>query len=132
MTHRPALIALFGALALALAGAQGAYAGHGHGHGHGNGHGHGQGHGHGSKAVFVQTNEPSGNQIAVYDRGSDGSLTRVATYATGGLGEYASPGTESDTLASQGSLVLTRGHRLLIAVTAGKNTISVFRVHGTT
>jgi len=78
----------------------------------------------------VQTNEPSGNQIAVYDRGSDGSLTRVATYATGGLGEHASPGTESDTLASQGSLVMTRGHRLLIAVNAGSDTISVFRVRG--
>ena len=130
MTHRPALITLLGALALALAGAQGAFAGHGHGNGHGNGHGQGHGHGHGGKAVFVQTNEPSGNQIAVYDRGSDGSLTRVATYSTGGLGEYASPGTESDTLASQGSLVLTRGHRLLIAVNAGSDTISVFRVHG--
>ena len=58
MKHRPVLTAV---LALALVAAQGASAGHGHGHGHGNGHRHG----HGSKAVFVQTNEPTGNQIAV-------------------------------------------------------------------
>jgi len=128
MTHRPVLPALLGSLVLALAGAQGAYAGHGHGHGHGHGQGHG--HGHGGKAVFVQTNEPAGNQIAVYDRGSDGTLTRVATYPTGGLGGVASPGTESDRLASQGSLAFSKGHRLLIAVNAGSDTISVFRVHG--
>jgi 6-phosphogluconolactonase (cycloisomerase 2 family) len=129
MTHRPTLTALFASLALALSGAaQGASAGRGHGHGHGQGHRHG----HGAKVVFVQTDEPSGNQIAVYDRGSDGTLTRAGTYPTGGLGGVASPGTESDHLASQGSLALSRGHRLLIAVNAGSDTISVFRVHGDT
>lgn len=123
MKLRSVLIALVGSLALALAGAQGALAGKGHGHGQGRDHGQG------GKAVFVQTNEPAGNQIAVYDRGHDGTLTRVGTYATGGLGAHALPGTESDTLASQGSLVLVR-HRMLIAVNAGSDTISVFRVHG--
>src|SRR5439155_20937240 len=55
--------------------------------------------------VFVQTNELAGNHVVVYDTGNDGLLTRAATYATGGNGGAAAPGTESDRLASQGSLV---------------------------
>ena len=120
MTYRPTLVALLAAAVLALAGAQAALA-------HG---GHGRHHGHGKAVVFVQTNELNGNQIAVYDRRPDGQLVRAGTYATGGLGGIAAPGTESDRLASQGSLVYDRGHRLLLAVNAGSNTISAFRVHG--
>jgi 6-phosphogluconolactonase (cycloisomerase 2 family) len=117
MTHRSVLAALLAALALALVGAQASFAHNGHGR-------------HGKSVVFVQTNELSGNQIGVYDRGHDGRLTRVATYPTGGLGGAAAPGTESDHLASQGSLVYDREHRLLIAVNAGSNTVSAFRIHG--
>jgi 6-phosphogluconolactonase (cycloisomerase 2 family) len=111
------LIALLATLAVALVGAQASLAGHGNGRGNG------------GKVVFVQTNELTGNQIAVYRRGHDGQLARVGTYATGGLGGIAAPGTESDRLASQGSLALA-GQRLLIAVNAGSDTISAFRVHG--
>jgi hypothetical protein len=50
--------------------------------------------------VFVQTNENSGNNVVVYDRGADGRLTRAGTYATGGNGGTAAPGTESDHLGS--------------------------------
>jgi len=118
--HRAVLAGVLGAAVAALAGAAPAFANHGHGNGDG----------HGARAVFVQTNDPAGNEIAVYDRAGDGTLTRAGTYATGGLGGIASPGTESDHLASQGSLALTRSHHLLIAVNAGSDTISVFRVHG--
>jgi 6-phosphogluconolactonase (cycloisomerase 2 family) len=110
MHLRPALLGLFVVVVLGLA--QAASAGSG---------GHG-------KAVFVQTNELTGNQIAVYDRNADGTLSRAGTYATGGLGGAARPETESDHLATQGSLVLA--HDLLIAVNAGSDTISVFRVNG--
>ena len=44
------------------------------------------GNGNKASAVFVQTNEPSGNRIVVYDRGADGQLTFAGTYATGGNG----------------------------------------------
>ncbi|HSC49718.1 MAG TPA: hypothetical protein VLD16_05585 [Gaiellaceae bacterium] len=81
-------------------------------------------------AVFVQTNELGGNRIAVFDRGADGQLTQVGLYPTGGLGGAALPGTESDHLASQGSLAYDAQHQLLIAVNAGSDTISTFRVHG--
>jgi len=80
--------------------------------------------------VFVQTNESTGNRIAVYDRGGDGRLTAAGTYATGGNGGTALPGTESDHLASQSSLVYDAVHRLLFAVNAGSDSVSTFSVHG--
>jgi 6-phosphogluconolactonase (cycloisomerase 2 family) len=80
--------------------------------------------------VFVQTNEPTGNAIVVYDRASNGQLTRAGTYATGGNGGVAAPGTESDHLGSQGSLVYDAADRLLIAVNAGSDSVSTLSVHG--
>ena len=80
-------------------------------------------------AVFVQTNDTAGNSIAVYDRHEDGTLSWVATYATGGDGGRAA-GSASDPLASQGSLIYDADRSLLFAVNAGSNSISVFRVHG--
>jgi hypothetical protein len=81
-------------------------------------------------AVFVQTNEPTGNHIVVYDRGSDGVLSEAGRYSTGGDGGVAAPGTESDHLASQGSLVYDGRHSLLFAVNAGSDSLSVFGVSG--
>src|SRR5436853_1260664 len=66
----------------------------------------------------------------VYDRSADGHLTLAGTYATRGNGGVALPGTESDHLASQGSLLFDGGHKLLIAVNAGSDTVSSFRVQG--
>lgn len=116
MPHRPALAALLVAFAFTLVGAQAALAGHDGGTGR--------------KLVFVQSNDPTGNQIVVYHRGKDGQLTRAGTYPTGGLGGVAAPGAESDHLASQGSLAYDRGHHQLVAVNAGSDTISAFRVQG--
>src|SRR2546423_10826663 len=80
--------------------------------------------------VWVQTNEPTGNSVVVYDRGADGRLTQAGTYSTGGNGGVAARGTESDHLASQGSLVYDAADRLLFAVNAGSNSVSAFSVHG--
>jgi 6-phosphogluconolactonase (cycloisomerase 2 family) len=80
-------------------------------------------------AVFVQTNAPTGNAIAVYDRHHDGTLTWEATYLTGGDGGRAA-GSSSDPLASQGSLIYDAHRSLLFAVNAGSNAISVLEVHG--
>src|SRR5438093_7186970 len=110
---RPALAILAAVAALARVGAQSALA-----------------HGGRGGLVFVQTNEPSGNKIDVFDRGSDGRLTLAGTYPTGGLGGVAAPGTESDHLATQGSLALAEGGQTLIAVNAGSDTVTSFRVHG--
>jgi 6-phosphogluconolactonase (cycloisomerase 2 family) len=113
---------LLAVLAAVLVGAQASSASRAEGH---------HGHHHGNRSlVFVQTNEVTGNRIAVYDRGGHGRLHRVDTVPTGGLGGVASPGTESDHLASQGSLVYDAEHRLLVAVNAGSDTVSAFRVRG--
>jgi 6-phosphogluconolactonase (cycloisomerase 2 family) len=121
------VLALVTAIA-ALAGAQSAYSDRGHGHGHEHGHGHGQGRN--GSVVWAQTNEVAGNQIVVYDRAADGTLSQAGTYATGGNGGAAAPGTESDRIASQGSLVYDSGHSVLIAVNAGTDTVTTFKTHG--
>jgi 6-phosphogluconolactonase (cycloisomerase 2 family) len=84
---------------------------------------------HAEHVVFVQTNQPAANQIVVYDRAADGTLSEAGTYNTGGQGG-AAVGAPSDKLASQGSLVFDRRHHLLFAVNAGSDTVSVFRVRG--
>src|SRR5215470_3413940 len=94
-----ALVVLVAAVA-ALAGAGAAYPDHGHGNGHGRGPQHGHGHARSGSVVWVQTNEPSGNHILVYDRDTDGTLSQAGAYATGGNGGVAAPGSESDRLAS--------------------------------
>jgi 6-phosphogluconolactonase (cycloisomerase 2 family) len=81
----------------------------------------------GHHAVFVQTNDPSGNSIAAYARNENGTLTYVASYATVGKGGRAA-GAAVDPLASQSSLVYDREHHLLLAPNAGSNSVSVFRV----
>jgi 6-phosphogluconolactonase (cycloisomerase 2 family) len=80
-------------------------------------------------AVFVQTNDPAGNAIAVFDRGHDGRLAFAGLFPTGGKGARAA-GAPSDPLASQNSLVYDRSHQLLLSVNAGSDSISVFRVDG--
>jgi hypothetical protein len=74
--------------------------------------------------LFVQTNNPAGNQILVHERAEDGSLTLAETVDTGGVGGR-NDGASSDPLASQGSLVYDAHHGVLIAVNAGSNTVSV-------
>src|SRR5437867_1062184 len=65
-------------------------------------------------AVYTLTNEAAGNNVAVFDRASDGTLTPTGTYSTGGLGTGGG-------LGSQGALVLGQGNRWLFAVNAGSN-----------
>lgn len=72
-------------------------------------------------AVFALTNSPAGNAVLVYDRAADGSLTPAGTYATGGTGTGAG-------LGSQGAVIVSDDHRLLFAVNAGSNSVSVFRI----
>ena len=57
-------------------------------------------------AVFLETDQVSGNQILSYDRSTDGSVSYAGTFATGGDGATAA-GATADPLASQGGLALT-------------------------
>jgi 6-phosphogluconolactonase (cycloisomerase 2 family) len=79
--------------------------------------------------VFVQTDNTAGNQVIAYDQGLDGSLSEVGAYPTGGLGGELE-GSVVDHLASQGSLAYDADNRLLYAVNAGSDTVSVFAVFG--
>lgn len=79
----------------------------------------------GSGAVYVLSNQASGNQVLAYNRSTDGSLSSGGSYPTGGNGTGAG-------LGSQGSVILHEkdGSTYLLAVNAGSNDISVFRVNG--
>ena len=76
-------------------------------------------------AVYAMTNAPEGNEVVAFDRSAKGMLKFMASYPTQGLG---SGGNAVDALGSQGALVLTQDKRWLLAVNAGSNQISVFRV----
>jgi 6-phosphogluconolactonase (cycloisomerase 2 family) len=79
--------------------------------------------------VYVQTDNTAGNQVVVYHRAGDGTLTLIGSFSTGGLGGVLS-GSVVDHLASQGSLTYDRHRGLLYAVNAGSNTVSVFAAEG--
>lgn len=83
----------------------------------------------GPHTVFVQTDNPAGNQVLVYDVAQDGTLQPDGVYATGGLGAQAASSVV-DHLASQGSLIYDPDQRMLLAVNAGSDTVSVFAVRG--
>jgi hypothetical protein len=78
-------------------------------------------------SVFVQTNNPAGNQVIVFGRQPNGQLFEEQVVSTGGLGA-ASAG--ANNLASEGSLTYDPEHHLLFAVNAGSDTISVLSVDG--
>ncbi|MGA8725851.1 MAG: hypothetical protein WB565_12465 [Acidimicrobiales bacterium] len=82
----------------------------------------------GRSPVFVQTNDPSGNQVVSYLPTASG-LREVARVATGGNG-ISIAGSVVDKLASQGSLVYDPTEGLLVAVNGGSNSITVFRTFG--
>jgi 6-phosphogluconolactonase (cycloisomerase 2 family) len=75
-------------------------------------------------AVYTMTNATTGNEVVIFDRDEDGILTKAGSISTGGTGS----GGGLDPLGSQGSLVLSEHHRWLVAVNAGSNEITVFRV----
>ena len=75
-------------------------------------------------AVFALTNSTAGNAVVVFNRAEDGSLTPAGSYPTGGVGTGAG-------LGSQDAVIVSDDRRWLIAVNAGSNSISSFRIHDT-
>jgi 6-phosphogluconolactonase (cycloisomerase 2 family) len=74
-------------------------------------------------AVYIMTNNSSGNSVLVYSRAADGTLTWTGTFATNGLGATGLTG------SNQGGLALSKDGNTLIVVNAGSNDISVFHVN---
>jgi 6-phosphogluconolactonase (cycloisomerase 2 family) len=77
--------------------------------------------------VFVQSNDPKRNSVLAFRRAADGKLTAAGEYPTGGRGG-AQKDNPFDPLASQESLVFDRRHNVMIAVNAGSNSVTTFRV----
>ncbi len=77
-------------------------------------------------AVFTMTDDASANAVLAFERGPDGALTPAGSTLTGGSG---SGGGES-VLGSQGALALSTDGRFLLAVNAGSDEVSSFRVDG--
>jgi 6-phosphogluconolactonase (cycloisomerase 2 family) len=72
-------------------------------------------------AVYVLSNAAAGNEVIVFNRAADGTLTPAGSVSTQGLGNGGG-------LGSQGPLVLSENDHWLFAVNAGSNDISVLRV----
>ena len=68
--------------------------------------------------VYTETNAAAGNAVLAF-RKINGALTKVGTFATGGLGS-------GDGLGSQGAVVVDDDH--LLAVNAGSNQVSLFSI----
>lgn len=74
-----------------------------------------------SGVVYTITNAASGNEVLVYKRSANGSLSFLNSYPTEGLGSGAG-------LGSQEAVALSRNGRWLFVVNAGSNQVSVFAV----
>ncbi|MEM7307585.1 MAG: beta-propeller fold lactonase family protein [Planctomycetota bacterium] len=72
-------------------------------------------------AVYTITNDPAANEVAIFSRATDGVVTFDKLVPTGGKGTGAG-------LGNQGAVILTDDERFLLAVNAGSDELSVFRV----
>ena len=77
----------------------------------------------GTGMVYIMTNAVYNNKVAAFRRESNGTLTFMNLYSTGGGGTDGGV----DPLSSQGSLIMACRGSYLFAVNAGTNTISSFR-----
>jgi 6-phosphogluconolactonase (cycloisomerase 2 family) len=75
--------------------------------------------------VFTMDNAATGNNVLVFHRTNVGTLGPATSVPTHGLGTGAG-------LGSQGALAITDDGRWLLAVNAGSNDVSFFRVIGAT
>lgn len=73
--------------------------------------------------VYTLSNETTGNKVLDYARAGDGTLTLAGMYDAGGNGSGGG-------LGNQGAVILADDDEILIAVNAGSNTISSFKVTG--
>ncbi len=72
-------------------------------------------------AVYVSTNSLAGNEVLVFKRSADGSLSAPDAFATGGTGTGTG-------LGNQDAVVLSADNRHLFVVNAGSNELSLFAV----
>src|SRR5688500_14475624 len=78
-------------------------------------------HGNRSGHVYTMSNDASGNEVLVYRRATDGTLSLAGTYETGGNGTGTG-------LGNQGGVILADDEDVLLVVNAGSNSISSFKI----
>ena len=76
-------------------------------------------------AAFSMTNATTGNEIVAFDRDAQGLLTQVNSFATNGMGT-------GQAIASQGSIIMSKDGKHLLAVNAGSDEVTLFGVTGST
>jgi 6-phosphogluconolactonase len=72
-------------------------------------------------AAYTISNAAAGNQLVVYSRAANGTLTPGAAVSAGGLGTGGG-------LASQGAVTVTGDGRTVLAVNPGSNSVAAFAV----
>src|SRR5436190_22987520 len=72
-------------------------------------------------AAYSISNAASGNELVVYGRSAQGSLTLAGSVPAGGLGTGGG-------LASQGAVTVTDNGRAVLAVNPGSNSVAAFAV----
>lgn len=73
--------------------------------------------------VYTLSNQVTGNKVLDFERASNGTLTLAGSYSAGGTGTGGG-------LGNQGGVILADDDEVLIAVNAGSNTISSFKITG--
>src|SRR5438093_12984500 len=73
-------------------------------------------------AVYLQTNDAESNEVVGFERSSDGVLTPLGRYETGGRG------TGKPHLPSQSSIILADDGRWLLVANSGSHDLSLFAV----
>ncbi len=74
--------------------------------------------------VYTLSNQAAANSVIIFSRSADGSLSYAGSVPTGGTGTGAGLGT-------QGAIVLSEDHSVMVAVNAGSNSISSITGSGT-
>ncbi|KAI0311896.1 hypothetical protein OF83DRAFT_1177135 [Amylostereum chailletii] len=83
-------------------------------------------------AVYFISNDPASNAVLTSSIGSNGKLTFGQAVPTHGKGSHGDDGTNNagtDPLYSANSVVVNAPSRLLAAVNAGSNTVSLFEIN---
>ncbi len=79
-------------------------------------------------AVYAMSNNLKINTIIAYTRTASDEFVFLGEFQTGGKGAVLNSGSGVDPLISQNSIVVTPNKKFLLAVNAGSNSVTVFRI----
>ena len=74
--------------------------------------------------LYTMTNAAAGNEIVMFSRADDGTLSLLGNVATGGKGT-------GDNLGNQSGIAISADNQWLLVINAGSNTLSVFAITNT-